>query len=479
MVTPERPSDGRYPFPTVGTAFDYRVRFMFEPGPIQRLVAYAGANKLAQHWGSPSLAVPSAFNELSHDLEELLGSEGAQRGERHHEKRLARVCYGLALYEQCFRSPVDDSWPIVALGRNASWEQVAALAPEAAVEDLVALASQFSQSQGSILGEKRFIPNPTFIGSSALGGADADWISGPRLIDMKTTTESTIERRTLWQVCGYCLADSIDEYKITEVGIYFSRHGVQVAWPLADLLALLAGNPIDLEEVRQEFSSILDSLVSPTRMALPSVKVTWHSTPGYESDVHVWPRSNPMSESVSRSLVFRLPVSGRGKRHVSFAENPVVHVPRDVADPQTMPSCGAAGVVLDLLGDPLILTRHRKLETYRGECCARCLPYSSSRWASVDAYPERTYREPADWRFREPVRSGLRWHLSWKDFYDDSGDNGDVSVCLAQDAFLPGGRAVEVGEDLAPLEADPRYCRHCLLQARQQLHRRSRNIRKE
>jgi len=81
--------------------------------------------------------------------------------------------------------------------------------------------------------------------SGALGGADADLIARRLLIDWKaTTTPGIVGREQLWQLLGYVLADTDDEYEIREVGIAALRWRSIKIWPLDELLAELSiGHP--------------------------------------------------------------------------------------------------------------------------------------------------------------------------------------------------------------------------------------------
>lgn len=83
-------------------------------------------NRGAQSLACRSGALPAAFTALEPLLHDLLN--GAARallsGER--ERELARVCFALALYEQCYRIAPNPSWPIVAL-RDADVQAVRSL----------------------------------------------------------------------------------------------------------------------------------------------------------------------------------------------------------------------------------------------------------------------------------------------------------------------------------------------------------------
>jgi len=86
--------------------------------------------------------------------------------------------------------------------------------------------------------------NPTFGSASELvGGADADLVMDDTIIDIKTTKKLTLERSALDQVLGYYVLHHISgvgeltpKPTITKVAIYFSRYGFLYTVPLSDLV---------------------------------------------------------------------------------------------------------------------------------------------------------------------------------------------------------------------------------------------------
>lgn len=79
--------------------------------------------------------------------------------------------------------------------------------------------------------------NPTFGKASGMvGGADADFIAGDMLVDIKTTKNGQFTRGHFNQLVGYCVLDYLgkkrgmhdvpDTASLGRAGIYFSRHGV-------------------------------------------------------------------------------------------------------------------------------------------------------------------------------------------------------------------------------------------------------------
>lgn len=97
---------------------------------------------------------------------------------------------------------------------------------------------------------------PTFTGSDLIP-ADADLIAAGLLLEMKTSVKLTLAVQDLFQVIGYALLDFNDECKITELGIFHARHAYLATWDISELLRELAGQPVSLQAVRQDFRDLL------------------------------------------------------------------------------------------------------------------------------------------------------------------------------------------------------------------------------
>ena len=78
------------------------------------------------------------------------------------------------------------------------------------------------------------MPNPRFAGSYDVNGADADFVVGDELVELKTTKtlDGRALREALTQLVGYCLLDYADALEIRTVGVYFPRHQLLRSWPL-------------------------------------------------------------------------------------------------------------------------------------------------------------------------------------------------------------------------------------------------------
>ncbi len=248
-----------YPWRNVGTAFDYELRFCLGGQALRDLVAYSGAQELTAWWGLGG-GLPQGFIELTDCVNALeradqnWGRPTTPEGKR----KVAQVSLALALYEQCYRAQIDDTWPLLQLGKGATLEQIFELFRDDVLNDLVQLSNVFIETQPELLAAKDLVLNPKFDASPLLGGADADLIVDGRLLDIKTTIDPKITPAHLWQVLGYALADFSDCYGITEVGLYFSRQGIQVAWDIGTLMELMSGAPHDLNTMRQRFREILE-----------------------------------------------------------------------------------------------------------------------------------------------------------------------------------------------------------------------------
>ncbi len=99
---------------------------------------------------------------------------------------------------------------------------------------------------------------PTFAGSSAVGGADADYITNDGvLVDIKATKNLGFRSRDVLQIVAYALLDWQDAFEIHTVGLLLARQGRVVRWNLDELLTSMAGEPMHLVTVRDDLRSQL------------------------------------------------------------------------------------------------------------------------------------------------------------------------------------------------------------------------------
>lgn len=214
----------------VGTAFDYLLRFYLE-----RL------NDLPHHpenqW-VPEKAVNRLIDDHYHcwyeDGRKIIKNVKALRKKFNQTGRLSQ-----GLIRQTLRMSYLD--PLVRVGRGI--EGVGKDADPADIEDI--------QRQFSIIDNKLFksqdrcVLNPTFgTGSQLAGGADADLIIDDKLIDVKTTKTLELPLRDFCQIIGYLLLHRIggvtshnEEFRIEQLGIYYSRYGYLFLFNVNDLIS--------------------------------------------------------------------------------------------------------------------------------------------------------------------------------------------------------------------------------------------------
>ena len=224
----------------VGMAFDYRLRYHLGPCRGEDLVAFTGARVLGGLNPNWYPALEQFFFNLA-GLTAGRGLAGKTLDDR-HEQLLAAYCVVLAQLESVYRTggrwvpqpPL--STPHVLTPED---EPLLALAPPAAVEDVVKLSRSASAAFGQLIepvasGDLTYDANPNFAGSVDIGGADADFIIGDTIFELKTTKSFTAAaiREALLQLLGYVLLDYDDDHEIRRVGVYFARQEWVAAWPL-------------------------------------------------------------------------------------------------------------------------------------------------------------------------------------------------------------------------------------------------------
>jgi hypothetical protein len=260
---------------TIGTAIDYRIRFYF--GVNTQYVAHHGISLLVagQQARSRDKETPRWEAQTSDFLRGLRSQLRkappiGRRLERRDEDDLCRYCYILALFEQLYRAGLQIRSPLHSLATDARLDQLLALAPQAAIDDIRQLSWKFYDRHRDLLMHDAVL-NPTFAGSSMIGGADADLIVDRCLIELKTTINPRrfADRSWPWQLLGYVLLDFGDRYIISGVGVYLSRQGALIRWPLREFMASLSGDRmLSLSKTRQEFRRLLETIAGRGGLAI-------------------------------------------------------------------------------------------------------------------------------------------------------------------------------------------------------------------
>ena len=248
---------------TVGTAADWLLRFMLHPRPSLALAA-TGAAMYGRRSG-----MVEAFIEIAESLGYDPGAAldtgatdftGPIDGNDADADQLASACWALALLTEMFRNPMAAMMgPLQRFqGHRASAGELLGLASPAAMGQLAALREVFASALLPQLALRpgRWILGPTFTGSILIK-ADADLVAAGLLLDLKTDSKFSLGVTALFQVIGYALLDFDDVYRLTELGIFSARYAHLTSWEIAGLLDELAGRPVSLPSIRQEFCQLL------------------------------------------------------------------------------------------------------------------------------------------------------------------------------------------------------------------------------
>ncbi len=233
----------------VGTAFDYRLRMVFEPDFENSDVLRAGIHRLL--WAGSGLGEPT-------DRKWATAIVGLLREVPTSDPDLqARVCVVLAWLDWGYRSSTwNDGLCAIAKaidnGKAVDWKGcTAGIEGGIAVEvaDIMRLVEP-PHADSVVCG-------PSFDGSTFVGGADADLIVDGCLYDVKTTMKPRDRLpQNVRQLLGYALLDWNNALALESVGFYFSRQGTWLSWALDDLVAQTATPGATLRQLREEFRSL-------------------------------------------------------------------------------------------------------------------------------------------------------------------------------------------------------------------------------
>lgn len=293
-LVPMLPADeAKVAYGTLGTAFDWRVRFLLHPQPNLHL-AFLGALFMGRGWvelagelieelgGSLHLYLQAADQPPPRPRPETPPTvfTGADPGRAATlgQERLARGCYALALLTEVLRAGLRPGSRLAALKRTASLDQLLGLASDAEVADLLALTEAARRNLLPALAARSgpLYLGPTFAGSLDVRCADADVIASGLLLEVKVQLgdrtadgrrRCSLHQRTMHELLGYALLDYDDNYRLDGLAVYAARYGHLVCWPLRELLAELAGHPVDLAEVREEFQTVVRTGTLPPDLA--------------------------------------------------------------------------------------------------------------------------------------------------------------------------------------------------------------------
>lgn len=260
-----KPSQRKSHAVVAGMALDYRLRMDLPGFDVGETTAWKGLERLR--------ANPDVVHRGKHIaalLQDALNFGYLTLKEKDpHPLSLARLSIPLAWCEAVYRAG-----PVTALtndlGRRIKRAKDAVDLVMGIDEDLLFDVARMHKPLVPLLAEWKqaadkgytYTPNPTFIGSHAVGGADADLVIGDLLIEIKTREQITNPwiRDTLFQLLGYALLDVDDAHGIRRVGILVPRQPYVAIWTLDDLLGRDAERV--LPQLRDEFAGLLAQMLA-------------------------------------------------------------------------------------------------------------------------------------------------------------------------------------------------------------------------
>lgn len=293
---PVQPVDVRYPaWPALGHTIDFRLRLILgQPlgDSVEAGIAAFRADR--QLPGAPPSA--GARTALHRCGRELLAAIAAHLDGSAvlPEEHLVRLCFVAAFYEAVYRTGEVRRNTMLADGTaDTTLDGLLEAVPGYVIDDIgqqMALAGP-SFAWFRRLPPEEIVTGPVFAGSGDIGGADADFILGGLLLDCKATIyPRQLGAAEINQLAGYMLLDYDDEFGISRVGLYLSRQGAGISWPVPEFLELLGAHE-PLPELRGQLRAHLRAcraaaprslahLIRPEILALVDELLDPASSPG-------------------------------------------------------------------------------------------------------------------------------------------------------------------------------------------------------
>lgn len=188
--------------------------------------ALAGASRFLLAGGSRSV-----ISELQL-LTEVAAPDNTEETSR------AAVLVGLLDLAYRYAPAVDEPWfePFLT---TKELSYALASVPKVWVDDVVAVTERSAPLLGAVPG--KVTAAPSFSGSPAVGGADADLILGSTLVEIKSSGSPVLSQRDYQQLVTYALLDFDDSYDLARVALLSARYGRMVTWDLEELLDQAGG----------------------------------------------------------------------------------------------------------------------------------------------------------------------------------------------------------------------------------------------
>ena len=216
------------------------------------LLVGAAVNLLG--WGTAGYDIALAVNpRVADQLREIVESPLDDRD------RAARASWYCGLLDSVGRGfRLTEDHPLAAYRDATSLESAFERVPRGVVDELIELLEANREHICELPSPR--LKGPHFASSGLVGGADCDLLVGTHIVELKTVSDRALDRDFLRQLVGYALLDTTDEFGITHVTLWFTRHAFSMTWNVEELLfELSGGSTLTLTERREAFR---DSLVN-------------------------------------------------------------------------------------------------------------------------------------------------------------------------------------------------------------------------
>jgi len=263
----------------LGMAFDFRFRAAIAPfDPFESVAALGLADfvpiedqaPLGPHGCKRSCRMDHVVHEtvVGREVIEALFARLAgspERGRDLDDHDISRACVVLGLLESIYRSGRQPASVLSHRRRASTVPELLALIPDTWASDVTQLVRR---AVSIVPLDAPLVLNPVFDGSEDVGGADADFISGDCLLELKVRGKAEVRADDIYQLLGYVLLDYRNVFAIRSVGVYLARQGSHFRWTLDEL----AGRPVSpnvLARMRRSFRAFVSSDAVWDEMALP------------------------------------------------------------------------------------------------------------------------------------------------------------------------------------------------------------------
>ena len=267
----------------------------------------------------PLKLIKSFFKSLETTLSTL--QPVGRRLELEAERTLARYYYVLALFEEVFRIGFHVEYkprPLFAPTTKHSVEELLAIPRTPWVDDLCALSTLFCERYQHLLSRPHVL-NPTFKGSSDVGGADADMVIDGCLIEIESALQPKLDREYLYKLVGYLLLDYTDQLHINTLGIYMARQGMLFTWPVSEFLHQLTGDDdATLESLRQAFREECEEYRANLSPAI-AAELQWPQTHQYMLPSRIYQVQALQEQGMDRDAIIQA-VWGVNRRNTAAYE---------------------------------------------------------------------------------------------------------------------------------------------------------------